>query len=282
MLDLLIAECGRLRARVAALAALTALVVCALAAGPAIAAGENRDYVIASGDALRIAVYQNLDLSLETRVNESGTISYPLLGTVKLGGLSVAQAEGEITRGLREGNFIKQPQVMVLVTQVRGNQVSVLGAVNRAGRYPIDLVGMRLSELLAMAGGIAAGGADVVSVTGERNGKPFRIEVDLPGLYGRRPQGEDPVLRSGDVIFVERSPIVYIYGEVQRPGPLRLERDMTVLQALAAGGGLTLRGTENGIRVHRRNAEGQVEARQPALNDRLVDGDVLFVRESLF
>lgn len=248
----------------------------------AVAAEAPRDYVIGAGDVVRIAVYQSPDLTLETRVAESGVISYPLLGSVKLGGLSVSQAETEIARGLRDGNFLKQPQVTVLVMQVRGNQVSVLGMVNRPGRYPIDMVGMRLTELLAQAGGISQGGHDVVSLTGLRDGKPYRAEIDLPALYGRKPMGEDPLLANGDVIFVDRAPLIYIYGEVQRPGALRLDRDMSVMQALAAGGGVTLRGTERGLRVHRRAADGKVQIIEPTMADLLQDGDVVYVRESLF
>jgi len=75
---------------------------------------------------------------------------------------------------------------------------------------------------------------------------------------------------------------VYIYGEVQRPGQIRLERGMTVIQALAAGGGLTQRGTEKGIRVHRRGADGKVQISQPSMDAELENGDVVYVRESLF
>lgn len=254
----------------------------ALFAPAAGAAEATRDYVIGSGDVVRISVYQSPDLTLETRVAESGAISYPLLGTVKLGGLSVSQAETELARGLRDGNFLKQPQVTVLVMQVRGNQVSVLGMVNRPGRYPIDMVGMRLTELLAQAGGISQGGHDVVSLSGLRDGKPYRTEIDLPALYGRKSGGEDPLLANGDVVFVDRAPTIYIYGEVQRPGALRLDRDMNVMQALAAGGGVTLRGTERGLRVHRRVVGGNVQVIEPTMSDPLQDGDVVYVRESLF
>ena len=269
-----------LRRAAALLLALGAML--ALLPPPARAADVPADYLIGAGDVLRITVYQSPDLTLEARVAESGVISYPLLGTLKLGGLSVAQAEAQITRGLRDGNFLKQPQVTVLVLQVRGNQVSVLGLVNKPGRYPIDMVGMRLSELLALAGGIAPTGDDVVTVTGERDGKKFRAEIDLPGLYGRAPNGEDPVLRNGDVLFVPRAPMVYIYGEVQKPGAIRLEREMNVMQALAAGGGVTLRGTQRGLRINRKGADGRVQVIEPGMNDRLQDGDVIYVRESLF
>lgn len=259
-----------------------ALLSLVLAAPMARAADPVRDYVIAAGDVLRITVYQSPDLTLEARVSEAGTISYPLLGAVRLSGLSVGQAEATLTKGLRDGNFLKQPQVSLLVVQVRGNQVSVLGQVNRPGRYPLDMAGMRLSEVLAQAGGVASGGSDIVTVTGSRDGKPFRREVDLPALYAASSRGEDPLLQNGDTVFVDRAPTVYIYGEVQRPGPLRLDRDMTVMQALAAGGGVTLRGTEKGLRVHRRNGEGALEVIQPTLDERVRGGDVIYVRESLF
>ncbi|HSB22607.1 MAG TPA: polysaccharide export protein EpsE [Burkholderiaceae bacterium] len=257
--------------------------ILAVLTGPSVSAAQaSSDYVLGAGDVLHITVYQSPDLTLDTRVTESGTITYPLLGTVRLGGLSVAQAEAAIARGLHDGQFIKQPQVTVMVTQVRGNQVSALGHVNKPGRYAIDLVGMRLSELLALAGGIAQDGSDVVTLTGERNGQPFRTQVDVPALYGTRPGGEDPVLLNGDVLFVDRAPMVYIYGEVQKPGPVRLERGMNVMKALAAGGGLTARGTQRGVQVHRRDASGKVQAYEAELTSLLRDGDVVYVRESLF
>ena len=110
----------------------------------------------------------------------------------------------------------------------------------------------------------------------------MRAEVDLPRLFAPGGGAADLVLRNGDTIWVDRQPLVYIYGEVQRPGPMRLERGMTVMQALASGGGLTQRGTEKGIRVHRKADDGSVQVLQPTMDDKVRDGDVVFVRESLF
>jgi polysaccharide export outer membrane protein len=242
----------------------------------------QRDYVLGAGDVVRVSVYQNQDLTLETRITESGAISYPLLGQVRLGGLSVPQAEKLIADGLKNGNFVRQPQVSILVTQVRGNQASVLGMVNRPGRYPIEQTGMRLSELLATAGGIAQGGSDQVVLSGMRDSKPLRVVIDVPLLFAQSGSVNDPVIANGDTVYVERMPMVYIYGEVQRPGAMRLERDMTVLQGLASGGGLTQRGTEKGLRLHRRGADGKVQILQPGMNDPLQNGDVISLRESLF
>ena len=246
---------------------------------PAVVANEYR---IGAGDVVRITVFQNPDLSLETRVTESGVISFPLLGSIKLGTLSVTQAEKLIADGLRSGNFVKSPQVTLIVLQVRGNQVSVLGQVNRPGRYALEVADMRLTDLLAIAGGTAPGGTDTVVITGTRDGKAYREEIDLPTLFAAGGSVRDVFILNNDVIWIDRQPIVYIYGEVQRPGPMRLERDLTLLQALATGGGLTQRGTEKGIRVHRKGAGGKIEVIQPGMSDVLRDGDVVFVRESLF
>lgn len=267
-----------------------ALLLLAAALGPGLAQAQTAapaaaaaaEYRLGSGDVVRVNVYQNPDLTLEARISEAGLISYPLLGSVKIGGLGVSQAERVLADGLRNGNFVKQPQVSILVLQVRGHQASVLGQVNRPGRFPIETADMRLTDLLASAGGVAANGADTVTVVGTRDGAPFRQVVDLPALFRSPGREGDILIRNGDTVYADRAPVVYIYGEVQRPGALRLERGMTVMQALATGGGLTQRGTEKGLRVHRKGADGKVQVTTPGMDDALVEGDVVFVRESLF
>ncbi len=244
--------------------------------------GAAAEYRLGSGDAIRISVFQNPDMLLETRVSESGTITFPLLGVVRIGGLSISEAEQRIADGLKKGNFVKQPQVTIVVLKVTGNQASVLGQVNQPGRYPLEVADTRLTDLLANARGVASTGGDQVVLTGVRGGKPFRLEVDLPTLFGPNGREQDVVVLNGDVLWVDRFPMVYIYGEVQKPGQIRLERGMTLLQGLAAGGGLTLRGTDRGIRVHRKDASGKVQEIKPGMDEPLKDGDVIFVRESLF
>lgn len=250
----------------------------ALALAPAVA-----EYMLGAGDVVRVSVYQNPDLTVETRISETGAISFPLLGTVLIGGRTVGAAEKTIADGLRAGNFVRQPQVTVMLLQVRAHQASVLGQVNRPGRYPIEVADMRLTDLLATAGGVAGTGGDQLVLTGTRNGKPFRQEIDLPNVFSaEQNRANDVLIQNGDVLWVDRAPLVYIYGEVQRPGPMRLERGMTLMQVLAAGGGLNQRGTERGIRVHRKGADGKVQVIQQAMDDAVKDGDVVFVKESLF
>ena len=245
---------------------------------------SDLDYQLGAGDQIRITVYQNQDLLLETRINEGGTISYPLLGTVRLSGLTIPEAEAKIAKGLKDGNFLKQPQVSILLLAAASNQVSVLGQVSKPGRYPLIAGSTKLSEVLAQAGGIVAGaGSDIVVISGQRDGKTFRKEVDFPKVFASADPQADFELRNGDAIWVDRAPQIYIYGEVQRAGAMILLRDMTTLQALASAGGLTLRGTERGIRVHRRDpVTGQIKIIQPGMNDKLEPSDVIYVKESLF
>jgi len=261
--------------------------VAAPAPAPAAASGNATapvpDYRLGVGDVLHILVYQNPDLTLDARVSDSGYVSFPLLGALKVGGLTVSETEALIANGLKKGDFVKSPQVTVVLMQVRGSQVSVLGQINRPGRYPLEQAQTRLSDVLAQAGGITtATGSDIVVVTGTRSGKPMRIEIDLPRVFAAQDAQTDLLLQNNDVVWVDRAPLVYIYGEVQRPGAERIERGMTVMQALASGGGLTQRGTERGITIHRRTDSGKVEELKPTMDSFVRDGDVIYVRESLF
>jgi polysaccharide export outer membrane protein len=239
------------------------------------------EVLLGAGDVLKVSVYGNPDLTLETRVNDSGAITFPLIGPVVIGGLSTAAAESKIAGLLESGGFLRKPQVNIIVTVQQSQQVSVLGQVNRPGRYPID--GKRnMLDMLAQAGGIAVDGGDTVSLLRKRNGATTREVIDVIQMVRAGELGQDYEVQGNDVLFVERAPRFYIYGEVQRPGTFRLERTMTVLQALSAGGGLTPRGTERGMRIKRRDAGGKLQVIDAKQDDLLQPDDVVYVRESIF
>lgn len=239
------------------------------------------DHPLGAGDALRIQVFQNPDLTIETQISENGTITYPLIGAVEIGGLSVAAAENKIAAALQDGGFILRPQVNITLVTLRSNQVSVLGQVGRPGRFPLETL-TRVGDMLAIAGGATANGDDFAVVIGLRNGKPFRKTIDIPAIYLHEQSEENIVLAGGDTLYVHRAPVFYIYGEAQRPGPHRIERGMTVMQALAQGGGPTTRGSEWFLRLHRKNAEGAVERSWPGMTDAVQPNDIIYVRESIF
>lgn len=243
---------------------------------------QRTDYALAPGDTIRIQVYQNPDLTLETRISDSGNISYPLIGTILLARLSPVDAERRIADALQSGGFLQKPQVTVTLVQVRGHQVSMLGQVARPGRYPLEATNTRLSDMLATAGGALPSGDDVVIVSGQRDGQRYERRIDFPAIYLLGKAEDDITLQGGDVIYVHRAPVFYIYGEAQRPGSFRIERGMTVMQALAQGGGPTVRGSQYRLRLHRRDASGSVVQTTPELDQPIQADDVIYVKESIF
>jgi polysaccharide biosynthesis/export protein len=259
------------------------LLLFAFAGSVALAQAPQRpEPTLGVGDVVRITVYQNPDLTTEARVSENGQINFPLIGNVTIGGLSIAQAQARIEKMLRDGGFVLKPQVTMSTTQIKSSQISVLGQVAKPGRYPIEIVGSRVSEMIAAAGGVVPGGADVVTLVGNRDGKPAKIDIDLPLVLQQGRADLDVAVENGDIVYVDRAPTFYMYGEVQRPGQLRLERGMTLMQALAQAGGLTPRGTERGIKVHRKDASGAVKILELKMNDPVERDDVIYVKESLF
>jgi polysaccharide biosynthesis/export protein len=245
-------------------------------------ASAEPEYLLAPGDILKISVFKNPDLSLDVRVSESGAIGYPLIGSVPLKGLTLPAAEGKIAQMLRDGGFVVNPQVNILLTTGFGNLVSVIGEVNKSGRYSVDSAGGHVSGMLAAAGGVGPMGGEIVSVSGVRNGKPFRRDVDIVKMSSTGNTADDIELNGGDTVYVNRAPMFYIYGQVQKPGQYRLERAMTVIQALATGGGVTGKGTQRGIVRHRRDANGKVKEEGVSMDDDVQDRDVIYVKESLF
>jgi polysaccharide export outer membrane protein len=230
---------------------------------------EKSDGKLGAGDAIRVTVFQQPDLTTEARVTEKGTIPMPLLGEVKIAGMTQAEAATKIATDLKNGKYLKNPQVSIAVTTLRSRQVSVLGQVARPGRYALDDTSTRLSDVIAAAGGIGAGGADWVTVT--RNGESQKVE--LTKAFN---------LQNGDTVSVERAPVFYIYGEVPRGGAYRLEPNMTVMQAIAAGGGITPRGSERRLKLRRTGPDGKVAETDTKLQDTVKADDVIFVKEALF
>lgn len=267
------------RRRWAGLFVLYTMSLIALAAMPSPARAA---YLLGPGDLLKITVFKNADLSLDVRVSDSGSIGYPLVGAVPVGGLTLDAAEKKIAKLLQDGGFVVNPQISILLTQGFDDLVSVIGEVNKSGRYSTEAAGGHLSGMLASAGGVSPAGSEVVTVIGARNGKPFRREVDIVKMSSSGNAGEDIELFGGDTVFVRKQPLFYIYGQVQKPDQYPLQSGMTVMQALAAGGGVTGKGTQRGIVRHRRDATGKVKEESVSLDDDVQDKDVIYVKESLF
>jgi polysaccharide export outer membrane protein len=249
--------------------------------GMGMSAAGAAEVLLGPGDVVKLSVYGSPDLSIETRVSESGHLTFPWLGQVAVGGMPVAVAEKTIASLLEKGGYLKQAQVNMLVTTLASQQISVLGHVNRPGRYPVD-GRRRVLDMLALAGGINSDGGDMISLVRTRDGKTLRETIDVVDMVRTGELDRDVEVAGGDIIFVERAPRAYITGEVSRPGPFRLERGMTVQQALSAGGGLSPRGSSNGIRITRKAVGGQPVSLDARASDIVQVDDVIVVRESWF
>jgi polysaccharide export outer membrane protein len=244
------------------------LIAICLFAGAAAALAQTDK--LGSGDAIRVLVHQQPDLTTEARVTPNGTIAMPLIGEVKVAGLSTGEAAGAIAESFKKGKFLKNPQVTVALTTLRSRQVSVLGLVTRPGRYALDDTSSGLTDVIAAAGGITPTGDDTVTVI--RDGQSQRVAL----------LGKPFELKGGETIHVERAPVFYIYGEVSRSGAYRVEPNMTVMQAIAAGGGITPRGSERRLKLRRAGPDGKLIERDASLRDVVKADDVIFVKEALF
>jgi polysaccharide export outer membrane protein len=236
---------------------------------------------VGPGDTVRINVFRNPDLLTEARVSDAGTIPFPLIGEVKVSGLTPQQIGSRIAQALSRGKFVVNPEVQVSIAAVSSRQVSVLGNVAKPGRYPIDSVNRRVTDFIAAAGGMAATGADTVTVVQTRNGQETKTDVDLEQMFRNGQLSANMELAPGDTIYVHRAPMIYVGGEVNKAGAYRLEPHMTVMQAIALGGGINPRGTERGVQIHRKNGSG-VQKIGARMTDEVRADDVIYVRESLF
>jgi len=255
----------------------TWLVALLLALGAALAHAAG-DYRLGPGDLLKISTFGYDDLATDARVSESGNITFPLIGQVRVEGLSTRELEGLIAEKLQSGSFITRAQVSVLIVEYQSQRVSVMGQVAKPGQFFLDGA-TRVLDLLAKAGGVSDDSAADHAVLLRHDGGSQVIDLDA--LFGGD-ASQNPSVAHGDTINVPRAPRFYIYGEVQKPGAYRLERNMTLSRAISASGGLTSRGSERRTLVKRRDPAGRELTASIDSSDAIREDDVLFVKESLF
>jgi polysaccharide export outer membrane protein len=193
-------------------------------------------------------------------------------------GLSPRDVETTLSQQLAAGHFIRQSQVTVLVVDYQSQRVTVMGVATNPGQYPLTGT-RRVLNVLADAGGVvtATAGNEVILIHGDGS----RVQLDLTAMLNGD-VAQNPIVQGGDIINVPKAPQFYIYGEVQKPGMYKLERNMTVLQAISEGGGLTRRGSERRVIAKRRddhNNESQIHLRG---TDLVKPDDVLLVKEGWF
>ena len=244
----------------------TTIVCCA---GPSFAqtnANETHEsLLIGPGDLLRVTVLRESDLTQQVRVRDSGEVTLPLIGNVRVRGLSAADAASAIAAKYVEGEFLKHPDVSVFVEEYVTQPVAVLGQVVKPGLISISTT-RSLVDVLAMAGGLT----DLADrhITVERGGNAHGLEEVFLSNRPEDALNANVEILPGDKILVPKAGIVYVLGDVGKPGgyPMQNNSRLTVLEALAMAAGVNKTASESRARVIH-NANGQYQERDLPLKD---------------
>ncbi len=246
--------------RLMAIFALAALLMCT-------SLHAQDSYRLSPGDEVSVVVFGQEDLSVSGRLDENGTLNYPLLGAVRAGGLTVSQLERTLTDQL-SGSYLVNPSVTVSVASYR--QVYINGEVNSPGGFAYQ-PGLTLDKAIALAGGFSdKASKERITLTREING--------TPQLYSMRPT--DLVL-PGDIIDVSEYLQIFVNGEVQRPGNYAYQPGLTVEKTIALAGGFSARASKKRIRVSR-EVDGQQLEGKIRMRDPVYPGDILSVPQGFF
>lgn len=267
-----------------------------------------KDYQVGPEDQLEIEIFGQDNLNRVLRVNGQGEITMPLVGVVKVSGMSPQEIEKRLV-ALYDARFLVNPQITVEVKEFRHQRVAVTGAVDKPGPY--ELIGPRtLLEVLSLAGGFSsapkAPAGDVVNLIRHQNApdlarsvkaegtRPFApktetVVIDLRRLVGGQAPELNLTVQNGDVIHVPFAGTAYVLGGVRKPGNITVKESLTVSQAVAIAGGVEpLLGT-NDITIMRFDDQGQPISINTNLNRIIArsdpdlpvqDNDVVVVKES--
>jgi polysaccharide export outer membrane protein len=262
------------------------------------------NYVLGPNDQILIRAPQAEEINDKPfRIDSEGNINLPIIGRLRASGLTIQELEAEIVKRLRE--FIREPQVIIAITQFRSEPVFFVGAFRAPGIYPLQ--GRRtLVEMLASIGGLQPNASRHIKVTRRMEYGPIplanatedpekkmsSVEISLGSLRENVNPAEDIILEPYDVISVERAELLYINGEVNKINGIELgERDsMSILQALTISGGFTRDANRTKVRILRpivgttRRAEIDVDVKsllEGKENDfPLLPNDLLYVSHS--
>ena len=260
-----------------------------LLASTAIVLGQSSK--IAPRDQLTVVVFGVEALSGKFPVGADGSITFPHLGSVPVAGLGTRDVEAQLTKMLKDGGYLLNPQVTVELVQTANKRVIVTGAVRSPGQLPYGGE-LSLFEALALAGSPTPEAGDLVLIlrnqdggngTSPGGGQPDSeggnvIEVSLAELQSGRLATNNLTLQDGDHIVVPRAQQVFINGQVKTPGAYTVPTGATVLQAITVAGGLTDRGTYRGIRILRDKKELK-NVKQDTI---VKPGDTIIVKASPF
>jgi polysaccharide export outer membrane protein len=249
-------------------------------------AAESSSYVLTANDVVELAVFKEPDLALQTKVLQTGEAVFPLVGVVKVGGLSISEATEKV-RGLYAADYFVDPKVTLTVTEYAVRQVSVLGAVTSSGQFPVPASGLLdVAAALASAGGLTANAdPDKISLV-RANGTTTTLSLR------KIERGAQIQLKAGDRIVVSESRFlnqaVTFVGEVRNRGPVSfpIDGDLDLVTAIARAGGLTALANPRKVSVNRNGKVSVIDVREMSSRGgtlfKLEPNDIVTIPERLF
>jgi polysaccharide biosynthesis/export protein len=249
---------------------------------PVVGAEEvSSDYRLGDGDIVRITVYGHQDLTTTSRITSGGMVSIPLLGPVRIDGMTASQVEREISQKLADG-YVVNPQVSVFVEEFRSKRAIIMGKVSAPGTY--ELTGpTSLVELISKAGGLrpeAGERAVIKRRSAPQDGE--EITINLRELVERGNVALDVQIIEGDTVFISEARVFFVTGQVNRPDSYRLEPGTSVIQGITMAGGFTNLASKRRIRIIRQVDGSEQVLKRVSMNEKILPDDVIVVPESFF
>ncbi len=244
-------------------------------------ASESEALTLDSGDLIDVRVFDTPELSERLRVDHLGEIVLPVGGAVSVRGLTAEQAQTAIEGRLRQQKILRNPHVEVFVLEYATQGVTVAGEVKTPGVYPW-IAKHTVLDFVSIAGGLTPAASKTVTIS--RKDREQVITFQLSG--SAQESGADPEVRPGDRIFITRAGVVYVVGDVGRPGGYLIEskQTVTVLQAIALAQGMN-KTAKYDAKLIRNSPAGRTESDLPLKrilantvpDPKLQDGDILFI-----
>jgi polysaccharide biosynthesis/export protein len=243
------------------------------------------DYVLGKEDIVKITVYGHPDLTTVTQVSGDGLINLPLIGVVQVSGLTSSQVSQKVREILADG-YIVDPKVSVFIEEYRSKKAIIMGQVSKPGVYSLS-GNTTLLELLSKAGGLTQESGDKAIVRRKAAavapGKQENIiTIDLKRLLEEGDTTSDIVLMDGDSVYVARSEVFYITGEVKKPDAFKFEEGMTVIKAVTMAGGFTDKAAPGRVKIIRKIQGKEKIIEKAEMEEPVRSDDIIVVPESFF
>ena len=245
---------------------------------------QDESLLIGPGDMVQVDVIDTPEMSQQVRVTDAGTIPLAYLGNVHVAGTTPERAASDIQQALMQKGVMRHPQVTVRVQEYATQDVSVIGQVHTPGTYAITTQ-QTILKVLSLAGGLtdAADRHIVIRRHGSNDHVTYYLSNDPDKALA-----EMVMVTPGDTVVVSRAPVVYILGDVNKPGGYTISTNdshLTVMQAIGMAGSATKTSMQSRVRLIRKTADGQVNI--PIRLDKIEKGkeadvalqanDILFV-----